>query len=246
MGFSEEALLQFFSQYAYQPWLVYGAISFMMLISSFGFPVPEEVTLVSAGLVCYMAQHPDLLPPPPYEGAAMVNTNVAAIVALFAVIFSDSLVYLLGKKFGGRFLRSRLMEKYRSKMDKVSKWTVNYGAWAAGIFRFTPGLRFPGHFACGMLGLSYTKFIFFDGLAAVISVPTQILLIAHFGEYIIKYFQRGKVVIFSLIGVGIVVFLVRYYMDKRALAKGTARKQVSKLEDGSSHPLEKQAESKLR
>lgn len=237
MGFSEEAILQFFSQYAYEPWLVYGAIAFMMLISSFGFPVPEEVTLVSAGLVCYMAQHPELLPPPPYEGAAVVNTNVAAIVALLAVIFSDSLVYLLGKKFGGRFLRSRFMEKYRSKMDKVSRWTVDYGAWAAGIFRFTPGFRFPGHFACGMLGLSFTKFLLVDGIAAVISVPTQILLLAHYGEYILKYFQQLKIIVIGGFVVAALVFVVRRYKAKKAEAERLA----SEMTKESAGPLENQS-----
>ncbi len=227
MGFSEEALLQFFSQYAYQPWLVYGAIAFMMLISSFGFPVPEEVTLVSAGLVCYMAQHPTLLPPPPYPGAAVVNTNVAAMVALMAVIVSDTLVYLLGKKFGGRFLRSRFMEKYRPKMDKVSRWTMDYGAWAAGIFRFTPGFRFPGHFACGMLGLSATKFILVDGIAAVVSVPTQILLIAHYGEYILKYFRQLKIVVIGAFFIVAIVFMVRRYKNKKAEALRSAAQDDS-------------------
>src|SRR6478752_7517934 len=106
MGFSEHDLINWFTQYAYQPILIYSAILLLMLASGFGLPAPEEVTLVSAGLVCYIGSRPDLYPPP-YEGAMAANAYVAAGVAFFSVVFSDCLVFFLGRRFGGRFLRSR-------------------------------------------------------------------------------------------------------------------------------------------
>lgn len=207
---SEDAIVHFFAQYAYQPFLVYGAIAFMMLISSFGFPVPEEITLVSAGLVCYMGSRPDLFPPP-HEGAHVVNTHVAATVAFLSVIGSDFVVYMLGRKLGRRFLASRFMERSRGKMEKIARWTTDYGAWAAGVFRFTPGLRFPGHFACGMLGLSAGTFLMVDGLAAMVSVPTQVYLVATFGEHILVYFKQFKLVIFALLALGFLAYVIYRY-----------------------------------
>ena len=44
-------LIEFFAAYAYQPMLVYSFIVLFMTASSFGLPIPEEMTLVSAGLV---------------------------------------------------------------------------------------------------------------------------------------------------------------------------------------------------
>jgi membrane protein DedA with SNARE-associated domain len=218
MGFSEQDLLSWFTQYAYQPILIYLAIFLLMLASGFGLPAPEEFTLVSAGLVCYIASRPDLYPPP-YEGATPVNAYVTAGVAFFSVIFSDCLVFFLGRRFGGQFLRSRYTARFRARMDDVAKWTKKYGMWAAGAFRFTPGLRFPGHFACGMMGLSTAKFVLVDALAAGVSVPTQVLLVAFYGEHILVYFKQFKIVLaVILLAVG-VYYLVRWLKRRSASKK---------------------------
>ena len=211
--FDQEFLLAWFAQYAYEPTIVYTAIVLLMVASSFGFPIPEEVTLVSAGIVGYMGTRPDLYTPP-VEGAATVNVQVLALVCFFAVFLSDFLVYTLGRKLGTRFLDVKFMRRYKPRMEKVARWAEQYGAFAAGIFRFTPGLRFPGHFSCGMLGLSPIKFVAVDGAAALISVPTQVLLVAYFGEEILIYFKQFKIVLLSLLAVALGVFLYRRYKKK--------------------------------
>ena len=214
MGFSEDQILLWFQQYAYQPYLVYFAVVALMVASSFGLPVPEEVTLVGLGLVCYIGSRPDLYPPPS-PGAPVVEVEVAALVALLAVFLSDYLVFSLGKFFGVRLMKTRFFAKNQDSFDKVSSWVKRYGMWAAGIFRFTPGLRFPGHFSCGMLGLKQSQFFLVDGLAALVSVPTQVLLISHFGEQILGSIKEFKVYLFSALGLLILVILVKKYWEKK-------------------------------
>ncbi len=208
MGFSDAEILQWFTQYVYQPWLVYLGIFVLMMASGFGLPIPEEVTLVSSGLVCFAATRPNL-PPPPYPNAHLVDPYITAGVAFFSVIFADCLVYFLGKFFGGKVQRSQFIDRYRSRFDQVSDWTKRYGMWAAGAFRFTPGLRFPGHFACGMMGLSISKFIAVDAMAAAVSVPTQVLLVAFYGETILYYFKQFKMGILA-----VVIALVLFYLGR--------------------------------
>lgn len=210
MGFSEEAILQWFSQYAYQPTYVYLAVIAFMVAGSFGLPVPEEVVLIGAGIVGYMGTQPDQFPPP-YAGAPTVDIELLALISFLSVFFADFLVFNLGRIFGARFLESRYMERYRPRMEKVMTWVKSYGAFAAGIFRFTPGLRFPGHFSCGMLGLPVWKFIAVDGSAALISVPTQVILVAYFGQEIIIYFKQFKLV---LIGLGAAA-LIGWFIYRR-------------------------------
>ncbi|MFY7928761.1 MAG: DedA family protein [Oligoflexus sp.] len=221
MGFSEQELLSWFTQYAYQPYWIYAGIFLLMLASGFGFPAPEEITLVSAGLVCYVASRPDLYPPP-YPGAVGVNPYVTATVAFVSVMFSDCLVFFLGKYFGGALLRKRFMARYRDRMDKVAEWTKKYGMWAAGAFRFTPGLRFPGHFACGMMGLSVSKFILVDAIAAGISVPTQVLLVAFYGDKILVYFQQFKIVLAVIIGAALLYYGIRWWKRRAQIGRSTA------------------------
>ncbi len=221
MGFSEHDLINWFTQYAYQPYLIYFAIFALMLASGFGLPAPEEVTLVSAGLVCYIGSRPDLYPPP-YVGATAANAYVAAGVAFFSVVFSDCLVFFLGRKFGGRFLRSRYTARFRTRMEEVATWTKKYGMWAAGAFRFTPGLRFPGHFACGMMGLSAAKFVLVDATAAMVSVPTQVLLVAFYGETILIYFKQFKIVLAVILIAVAIYYLVRWLRRRRASKRAVA------------------------
>lgn len=206
MGFSEDQVLVWFSQYAYQPMLVYSALIGLMIISSFGFPAPEELTLLATGLTCYMGTRPDLYPPP-FEGAPVVDMYTAGMIAFASVFLSDFLVFSLGRHFGGRLIRSRFLDRFSESFKKVSIWVKKYGAYAAGAFRFTPGLRFPGHFSCGMLGLSPIKFITVDGFAALISVPTQIYLIATYGETILAQIKQFKLLILAL-GLAFIVFLI--------------------------------------
>ncbi len=206
MGF-EDQIATFFQGYAYQPMWVYVGVVVFMFLSSFGLPLPEEVTLVSAGLVAYMAMHPDKYPPP--DEGTPVNVYVLAVVCFIAVIASDYLIYWIGKYFGRPLLKKPRFKKYfpPSVVTRIENWVQAYGAWAAGLFRFTPGLRFPGHMMCGMMSLPTWKFLAVDGTAALLTVPTQIILVAFYGEFILTYFGKFKFVIGGVL-LAILIFVV--------------------------------------
>lgn len=205
LGFANEQIFQWLSSYAYQPVMVYAMIFGMMIASGFGLPIPEEVTIISVGLISYMGAHPELFPPP-YPGAPVVHAWQAALVTLIAVIFSDFLVYTLGRVFGRRIVSGPRFKRVFSDalMNKVSSFTEKYGIYAAGIFRFTPGFRFPGHIMLGMMHFSAIRFAIVDGIAAGLSVPTQIYLIGRFGEEILKTMHQFKV----YIGIGLLILIL--------------------------------------
>lgn len=212
----EAAISEILSQYAYSPWLVYGAICGFMLLSAFGLPIPEEVVLVSAGFVGYMSLNPATFPPP-YPGAQSVNVYILSAVAFFAVMGADYLIYHLGRHFGPKLFKMRFFSRMVSDdaLTKIQRWTKRYGYWAVFIFRFTPGVRFPGHLMCGAMGLSPWRFIGVDALAAGISVPTQVLLVSFYGEYILQYLSRFKIALFSVMGAALVIFIVYKFVQKR-------------------------------
>jgi membrane protein DedA with SNARE-associated domain len=208
--FSEAGLLKFFAEYAYQPGYVYGFICCFMLAASFGLPIPEELTLISAGLVAHMAQHPDVYPPP-YPGAEGVNTVTLCIVSFLAVFGSDFVVYMIGKVFGGRIIKTKFFQKQvaGAGFDKINSWFQKYGGWACGIFRFTPGLRFPGHLSCGLLGIPLWKFCAVDGLAALLSVPTQVYVVSVYGEVILGKLKEFKIILLYVLAAALVIWLIR-------------------------------------
>jgi membrane protein DedA with SNARE-associated domain len=208
--FSEAGLINFFAPFAYEPTQVYIFVCCFMLAASFGLPIPEELTLISVGLVANMAQHPDLYPPP-YAGAEGVNTITLCFVSFFAVICSDLVVFLIGKIFGAKIIKTKFFQKQfaGAGFDKINTWFQKFGGWACGIFRFTPGLRFPGHLSCGLLGIPVWKFIAIDGLAALLSVPTQVYFVATYGRVVLVYLKEIKVYILIAAAVGLLVWIGR-------------------------------------
>lgn len=206
-----------FSQYAYVPWMVYGAICAFMILSAFGLPLPEELVLVSAGFVGYMAEHPGQYPPP-YPGAPHVNVYTLATVAFCAVMGSDFLIYALGRKFGPKLFKLKWFARLVSDaaIARIQNWTSQYGQWAVIIFRFTPGVRFPGHLMCGAMGLPLAQFLTVDTIAAGLSVPTQVILVSRYGYYILHHFTRFKIYLFSALAIGILIYIAVKLLRRRA------------------------------
>jgi len=204
------------SQFAYQPLYVYLGMFGMMIVSAFGLPVPEEITLISVGFLAFMGSRPDLFPPPegPYS---VINMHEAAFMAFIAVVASDTLIYGLGRKFGRKMLSYRWVQRLfpTSAQMRVERWTNSYGPLAVFIFRFTPGVRFPGHLFTGMMKYDLWKFLAIDGFAALVSVPTQIYLIALYGDHILTVLRKFKIVIISLLAVAVIFILIKKWREKQ-------------------------------
>lgn len=216
MNIANETVFKWLVQYAYEPGIVYTIVTLIMFASAFGFPLPEEVTILSVGILAYMAAHPSVFPPP-YEGAHGIEVAEAALVCFVAVIISDLVVYVLGRRYGPKLMRWRMIERLITPdaLKKIESWTARYGMWAAAVFRFTPGLRFPGFWTCGMAGLSPWRFLLADGGAALISVPTQVYLVATYGESIFGFLKQMKVIIFSGIAILVMIYYIRRFMQLR-------------------------------
>ena len=236
--FSEQVIFDFLLGYAYSPLLVYGFIIFFMLLSGFGLPLPEEVVLISSGIVAFMSHHPEIYPPP-YPGAVGVNVYVLATVCFFAVMLSDTVVYLIGKYQGLKifyivakikFFFLRQTKKDETSVQKIYEEILKtktfmkinilfekHGVLAAGIFRFTPGIRFPGHLTCGMLGVPLWKFLCVDFVVAILSVPTQVILVATFGETIISSFKEFKLIILSVGAAAVAIYFILKYRKRKGV-----------------------------
>jgi membrane protein DedA with SNARE-associated domain len=206
----QEWIFTVLQSYAYEPLFVYALVFGLMIASGFGFPMPEEVTIVSVGILAYMGAHPELYPPP-YPGARPLGGYEAAAVTTASIAVADVLVFSLGRKFGRPLMaKPRIRELFGEKiMSKVNQLMARYGIYAAFMFRFAPGLRVPAHIAMGASHFPLWQFALVDGLAAAISVPTQILLIYHFGDEILYVFREFKIVVLSVVAVVVVYFVAK-------------------------------------
>ena len=72
------------------------------------------------------------------------------------------------------------------------------------IARFMPGVRAVTYFSAGSAGMSYWRFLFWDGLAALLSAPFFVWLGFHFGDkldYAIDRMKEGQLVVFGALAV---------------------------------------------
>lgn len=211
-----DAVFQFMLGLAHRPLSVYAAVVIMLTLSSFGLPVPEEVTLLSAGFIAYVGRNPELYPPPTPD-ALVVQPYVLAFVCTLAVFWSDVLIYWLGRRFGIPIRRSRFVRRFVSKKAwaKAEAWVERYGVRVCWVFRFTPGVRFPGHLTCGLIRVPFWQFCLADGIATLVSVPTQVLLIAFYGEVILAFLKEFKLAVATLIAVAAVGFVIWRFVLRR-------------------------------
>jgi membrane protein DedA with SNARE-associated domain len=206
---SQDQIFQFLSQLAYQPMLIFAVVSAMMILSGFGLPIPEEFTIISVGLLAYMGAHPEEFPPP-FPGARGITGLEAAAFTFISVFLADLMIFFIGRTFGRKITARPTFQRFFSGriMERVNNFVKRYGIYSAFIFRFTPGLRFPAHIMLGMSQFPAWQFAVVDGLAAMISVPTQILLIYHYGRPILTTLSQFKIYIGgALLILGLIFFI---------------------------------------
>lgn len=210
----------FFAVLAYSPLKVYFGVVMFMLASGLGLPIPEEVVLISAGFAAFIAHHPDLYPPPSVD-ATPINVYILGAVALFAVLSSDYLIFYLGRRFGPKILRWKIFSRMANSgmLERVQGWVKKYGYLASVVFRFTPGIRFPGHLMCGAMGLSPYRFLAVDLIAAGLTVPTQIWLVAFYGKDILGYFRKFKMILLGVLALIAIYFLIKKIYEHYSLKK---------------------------
>ncbi len=191
-------LLPVFTEYGY--WAVFG----MLLVCGFGVPVPEDVTLVTGGVIA---------------GLGYANPHVMFAVGMAGVLIGDGLVFTLGRYQGERVLRIPLVRRVLTpeRFEKAQEAFEKYGRWVMFVARFLPGLRTPVFFTAGMTRrVSYPTWFLMDGTAALISVPIWIYL-GYFGaqnwEWMFTILKRFQVGLFVLIGIGAVALF--FYWRKR-------------------------------
>lgn len=184
------ALLPIFTEYGYL------AVFVMLLICGFGVPIPEDVTLVTGGVIAGL-------------GYADVHTMFA--VGMAGVLVGDGLVFTTGRLQGERVMRWRPVQRIMTpeRFAAAQGAFARYGRWVMFVARFLPGLRTPVFLTAGITRrVSFGTWFLMDGLAALISVPIWVYL-GYFGaqnwDWMFTILHRFQYGIFALLGVGLVV-----------------------------------------
>jgi membrane protein DedA with SNARE-associated domain len=139
------------------------ALFLILVLCGLGLPVPEDIVLISAGMVAGEA------------GQSWIQTSV---LMWFGVMAGDTLTFLIGRHFGVRLLASRWALRFfpAPKQARARGMFERYGSMVLFIARFLPGLRAPLFASAGAMHVPYVKFALLDGVAALVSAPVFVWL----------------------------------------------------------------------
>ncbi|HEZ4462087.1 TPA: DedA family protein [Neisseria meningitidis] len=174
----------------------YAAVFFVLVICGFGVPIPEDLTLVTGGVI---------------SGMGYTNPHIMFAVGMLGVLVGDGIMFAAGRIWGQKILRfkpiARIMtpKRYAQVQEKFDK----YGNWVLFVARFLPGLRTAVFVTAGISRkVSYLRFLIMDGLAALISVPVWIYLGeygAHNIDWLMAKMHSLQSGIFVILGIGAAV-----------------------------------------
>ncbi len=197
-------LLNFYGPTPYA--LVFG----ILLACGLGLPIPEDITLFAAGLLVYYG---------------VSDIGLMITVSLIGVLLGDSLIFYLGAHYGRRLTKKWFFHKLLpdDRLDSVSRKFKARGNKLLFAARFMPGFRAPIFFSAGVLHVPYRTFLFYDGLAALVSVPAIIGAVYYLGDnldLVIRWVKRVEHGLFFVILAVLLAILAKWYVTHRRLRRG--------------------------
>ena len=180
----------------------YSLVFFGLLACGLGLPLPEEFFLVMSGYISYLdgvKDIPGLVP--------------MLIVTWLAIGGGDFLAFSVGRRWGDRVFQTALMKRLISEAGRARAevFLNRFGNRTIFAARFLPGIRMPTYLLCGTLGVAAGTFVLWDGLAMLISVPTQVVLTWHYGAVLDDALRYVKKLNRGFLTVGVVVICFLYY-----------------------------------
>jgi membrane protein DedA with SNARE-associated domain len=179
----------------------YLAVTLIVLIESFGPPLPGETIIIAASI---------------YAGAGTLNIFGVFGVAFAAAVVGDNIGYAIGH-FGGR----RLIERYgkyigatEERYGKAEKFFVRYGGRIVIVARFIEGLRQLNGIIAGTTQMPWRRFFLANTFGGALWVAVWTSAGYEAGGHIQTIYDAGRYVAEGLIAV-LVVAVAIYIVRRR-------------------------------
>jgi membrane-associated protein len=175
----------------------YGYLIFFLAFSlgPFGIPVPNEVTILTGGI---MADN------------GMLNPWLIYICILMGLMTAVTLGYFIGKLFGKR-VNQLLKKKCNRQLIKAEKLFSKYGDIAMCVAFFIPFVRYVVPVLVGMNGMKFKKFAFLSYTSAVIWTVLFFGIGKIFGTELSEFLM---LIDLNMVGIGGGIFVVAAFIIK--------------------------------
>ncbi len=172
-----------------------------------GVPIPEDITLITAGILAS-------------ESVKVISLHGAFIVGFFGVLIGDTILFLVGHKYGKHVFTWPVFSQVfnKSRIDAAEKRIQRNAKFICFVARFLPGLRAPIYLTVGTMRVPFKTFFFQDGLAALLSVPVWVYIGYWFGDNIDYVLALGKRLQFFII-LAIILSIISFIIYKKITRK---------------------------
>lgn len=180
----------------------YAVILGMLLVCGLGVPLPEDITLIGAGILAAFGS---------------ISLPGGLIAGFFGVLVGDAILFFAGRHYGRAvfelpgFRRVFTPERILLAERKV----LSNSRFICFTARFLPGLRAPIYLTAGIMGVRPMTFLTLDCVAALLSVPIWVVGGWWFALHVdidtgLSYAKKAQHYIVLAVVVGVVgYFLIR-------------------------------------
>lgn len=134
-------------------YLIVGLLVFAEDALFFGFVIPGETAAVLAGVQAWRGH---------------AHLSVVMTVVVLAAIVGDSVGYEVGRRFGPRLVRNRLLANHQHRLGQAQAFLMRRGGAAVFFGRFFAFFRATMPALAGISGMPYRKFLFFNALGGIV------------------------------------------------------------------------------
>jgi membrane protein DedA with SNARE-associated domain len=180
--------------------LVVGALVFGEAAVFLGFVLPGETAVLLGGFLA---------------STGRLSVVVLGIVVVLAAIAGDSVGYEVGKRFGPRLLRTRMLRRHAHRVEQARAFLDGRGASAVFVARFTAFLRAVTPGLAGLSGMRYRRFLVFNaagGLVWGVGCTAAGYLAGSSYQSVARYLGQGGAAAAALL---VVVALVGWRVARR-------------------------------
>ena len=149
----------------------------VLLLCGMGLPMPEDIALLAGGFLVHRG---------------VTRYPITLAVALLGVVAGDNSLFFLGRRFGTGLVRYFGLNRpgSQAQINRIRAFMRRHGHRAIFYARFLAGLRALIYLTAGSFGVTPLRFLAYDLLGAIISVPIVVSIGYLFGgqlEVVIHY-----------------------------------------------------------
>lgn len=202
-------MLQHFNEYGYQ------GIFVALIAAGFGFPIPEELPVITAGV---LVGHAD----------TSLKWYIMLPVVMAGVVIGDGVLYAIGRLWGRRLLNTPWVQRHFVPPEKRAEIERNFAARGIMVLlgaRLLPGIRTPIFIMAGVLRVPFGRFLFADAIYAIPMVNVLFWLSYVLTDQVLTIFNRineYRPLVISHLLAGTVGALLYKYVFARHVSTGQA------------------------